>query len=204
MVDERDESGVDREALRAWGEDWTPPPGLREKTHAAARERGLVGVRPSRRGGLAWPAIAAAAAALAFTLGLGVGRRPAVPAPPAAAPSATSDLYMLLLYEDAGYGAPTTPEDHRARVQEYSGWARETAQGGRYVDGNELTNEGRWCRPSGDGIEVADPLVDPARGSLGGYFVIGAASLDEALAVTRGCPHLRHGGTVEVRRIAGS
>ena len=198
MVDERDESGVDREALRAWGEDWTPPAELRGQTLEAARERGLIGKAP-RRATFAWPAVAAAAAVLAFTLGLGLGRRPE--APPA---GRTGQLYMLLLYEDVAYQTPATPEDHRARVQEYGDWARTTARDGRYVDGNELSSEGRWMRPSGDRIETTDHVADPARGSLGGYFLIGAASLDEALAVTRGCPHLRHGGTVEVRRIAGS
>jgi len=201
MADERDDLDVaERDALRAWGADWEPPGELRESTRAELRERGLIGARAgsSRRAAFAWPAVAAAAAALAFVLGLGLGRRPE--APPAPAP--TGELYMLLLYEDAAYRMPATPEDHRARVREYGDWARATAGSGRYVDGNELAPDGRWFRTGPDGLEVAAPATDLERGTLGGYFVIGARSLDDALEVTRGCPHLRHGGTVEIRKIA--
>ena len=199
MADEREElEAAEREALRSWGEGWEPPPSLREETRRTLRERGLIaGPRARRRTALAWSALAAAAAVVAFLLGLSLGRRPAG-APHAAA----NGLYMLLLYEDAAYRAPATSEDHRARVEEYGGWARATAGSGRYVDGNELAPEGRWCRPSPRGMEVASPVTDPARGTLAGYFVIGARSWDDAVAITRGCPHLRHGGTVEIRRIA--
>jgi len=198
MADEREDlEPGERDALRSWGAGWEPPAELREQTRAAVHERGLIGTRPAagRRARWAWPAVAAAAAALAFVLGIGLGRKPAAPAAPA------GPLYMLLLYEDDAYRAPATPEDHRARVQEYSSWARRTAGSGRYVDGNELGSEGRWCRPGPDGLELTTPATDPERGTLSGYFVIGAKSLDEAIAVTRGCPHLHHGGTVEVRKI---
>ena len=197
MADEREDlEPGERDALRSWGAGWEPGAELREQTRAALHDRGLIGARRGRRAWV-WPSVAAAAAALAFVLGLGLGRKPAAPAAPPAGPQ-----YILLLYEDDAYRAPANPEEHSARVQEYSDWARAMAGAGRHVDGNELGSEGRWCRPGPDGLELAMPATDPERGTLAGYFVIGARSLDEAIAVTRGCPHLRHGGTVEVRKIA--
>jgi hypothetical protein len=35
-----------------------------------------------------------------------------------------------------------------------------------------------------------------------GFFIISAGSFEDALAVARGCPHLRHGGAILVRPIA--
>jgi hypothetical protein len=34
-----------------------------------------------------------------------------------------------------------------------------------------------------------------------GYFIIRADDWDAALAIARGCPHLRHGGVVAVRAV---
>jgi hypothetical protein len=210
MADEREQwDEGEWEALRTWGAGWAPPEGLREQTRAALHERGLLGThaRVSRSASKRWIAAAAAAVTLAFVGGLAVGRSSA-PVPPSPSPSAatqpptpTGDLYMLLLYESGAYRSPSTPEEMRARVGEYGNWARATATTGRFVDGNELAGEGRWCRPASRGLEVAAPVLDPERGKLTGYFLIEATSYDDALAVTRGCPHLRHGGTVEVRRV---
>jgi hypothetical protein len=44
-------------------------------------------------------------------------------------------------------------------------------------------------------------MHDSARGVLAGYFIIGAASLEEARSIARDCPHLKYGGSVEIRRI---
>jgi hypothetical protein len=191
---------VEREALRSWGKDWVPSDQLRERTRRELHARGLLGATPGRRSAaVAWAGMAAAAA-LAFVLGVGWGRRPVVTPP---APQ-SGPLYMLLLYENADYRAPTTPEANRERVGEYGSWARAIAESGRFVDGNELAADGRWCRPNGGGLDVAAPVADPVRGTLAGYFVIGASNDEDAIAVTRDCPHLKHGGTVEVRRIASS
>lgn len=53
-------------------------------------------------------------------------------------------------------------------------------------------------------MEAAAPVLDPERGKLAGYFVIGAADYEDAAAVTTGCPRLRYGGSVEIRRIGSS
>jgi hypothetical protein len=45
--------------------------------------------------------------------------------------------------------------------------------------------------------------ADPAATQLGGYSLIRAASLDQALELARDCPLLAHGGTVEVGELDG-
>jgi hypothetical protein len=211
MVDDRDElAPAEREALNEWGKDWEPPASLRHDTLRALRDRGLLGGAPHRpRAIAATVAWAVAAAAVAFIAGFALrgrtgamvgGPRPGAPAP--AVVSAQSH-YMLLLFESGDYRAAPTAERQVERVREYSGWARAVAESGRYITGEELARDGRWCRISAGRLEVLPPRPDSERGMLGGYFVIGAASYDDAVNVARGCPHLRHGGTVEVRRVEG-
>jgi hypothetical protein len=120
------------------------------------------------------------------------------------APMPEGDQFVLLLFESDEYRPAPTPDARRDRVREYGAWARSTAESGRSVTGEKLAADGRWCLMRGGQLEVRDPASDSLRGVLAGYFVIGAASYDEAVEIARGCPHLRYGGTVEVRRLESS
>ena len=101
---------------------------------------------------------------------------------------------MLLLHAIGG----ALPEAEEARlVAEYAGWAADLRRRGVAIDGEKLEDE-RWLL----GPEGGRERRGPARGALAGYFLIEAADPDAALAVAESCPHLRHGGSVELRRIA--
>lgn len=207
MADERDPPADldDRDALEGWGADWKAPPSLRKETVRAARERGLLKgmTMNSRR---LW---FAAAAIAAFLVGYGLGGRSAgrpevimesskSEAPPAAA---AGPQYALMLFENNSYQTPAGEAEMEARIGEYTNWARTIAEAGRFITGEKLSDEGRWCRIEGGAMAVATPAIDPARGALAGYFVVGAGSFDEAMELAKGCPHLKYGGSVEIRRI---
>lgn len=211
MEDADDLGQSEQEALRRLGEGWNPPDGLRGRTLEALRQRNLLGAPTIRRHRALWPVSWAAAIAVAFAIGLHVGnggamkgtkhppqaadqRAPVVAAPP-------GEQYVLLLFESEAYRPAPTPEGQRGRVREYGTWARGTAQGGRFVAGEKLAKDGRWCRVRAGKMEVAPLAVDRERGMLAGYFVVGATSYEEAVEIASGCPHLRYGGTIEVRRI---
>jgi hypothetical protein len=187
------------ERLRA-GE---PPADLEDSVVAAIAARGLIGggshapARPlpepqipkvPARRAWAWGALALAAALAAFYAGISVSDRGA--GRPAggsgAARQSPTERYMLLLYEDAAYRAPATPEEQAARVAEYVGWAEDLRERGIDIEGEELAPEGG---PEG------------RLGILSGYFLIAAPDADAAAAIARTSPHVRHGGTVVVRRI---
>ena len=212
-MEERDDDldRSEKEALRRLGEAWNPPDGLRGRTLEALRDRGLLRTPSIRKHRILWPVSWAAAIAMAFAFGLYVGKggamKDAKPEPRAAdrqAPAVASQAgqrYVLLLFESEAYRPAATPEGQRDRVREYGRWARETAHDGRFVDGEKLADDGRWCRVRGGQVEVMPLVVDRELGTLAGYFVVGAASYEEAVEVATGCPHLRYGGTIEVRRI---
>jgi hypothetical protein len=93
------------------------------------------------------------------------------------------------------------PEEEGARVAEYRAWARGLAASGRSVSGEKLDD--REERLGAPGALVAAAAAAPEE-EIRGYFVISAVSLDDALAVARGCPHLKHGGRIVVRPIAAT
>lgn len=218
MTDDRRPGAEEQEpaSLEAWGSTWSAPPELRRATLNAARERGLVkGGFMSGRGFLL--GAAAAVAAVTFVVGFGLGSRQAgraggetmtnsstTTAPSATAPATGKGFrYALFLFEDARY--QTAVEGHlMERVREYGTWARGLAESGRYVDGEKLADDGRFCSLENGALTAAGPQADAKRGALAGYFVIGAASLDEAMEVAKSCPHLKYGGTLEIRQLETS
>ena len=190
MTDERDWSDEERRALGALAEGPQPPSALEDATVGRLRRRGLLrGARPAWR--VATVSSAAAAGLLLFALGLVVGARGA-----AASREAASSMprFVLLLYD-----APDEPRlsegQREARVAEYRSWARRVRAGGREIGGEKLEREAAILGPS------TSPAV-AAGWPLGGYFVVSARDLEAAVELARSCPHLAHGGRVEVRAIA--
>lgn len=167
------------------------PAALEARVVAALRARGLIAPRwPLRRFSLA-----AGIGAVLFLGGYALGSRGGAPAPRPAAPP----TFVLLLEEDAGF-ARGTPEDGRRRVAEYRHWALGVARQGRLVAGEKLAREARVV--SADGIRpVPSDGLETGASQVAGYFVVRAASLDEAARLATSCPHLRHRGRIVVRQI---
>lgn len=206
MADDREQSDwndAERTALEGWGGTPQAPAGLRRSTLEAARRRGLVGGTMNLGIGnlLGW----AAALAIGAVVGFGVGAKQAEKAPAGESTTAEYDgpKFALLLFEDEKYQFAPNDQVLHERVGEYVQWARDISKDGRWVDGNKLADEGKWCRLDGGRLAVEGPVSDGKRGLLAGYFLIGAKDLDEAIAVARGCPHFKYGGTVEVRKLEG-
>jgi hypothetical protein len=102
----------------------------------------------------------------------------------------TGPRYMLLLY--AGGDPVTGTADDRRR--EYAQWARDIASRGVAISGDELADESKVL---GAGTDV-NTTLQPR-----GFFIVEAPDLPSAERVASSCPHLRHGGRIVIRRIAG-
>ncbi|HEY6065183.1 MAG TPA: YciI family protein [Thermoanaerobaculia bacterium] len=102
--------------------------------------------------------------------------------------------YLLLLHERPG-SAAETPEQARRVVDEYKAWAKRLRAEGKLVGGEKLSEGGTVLSSAGERRIGVSP------GEIGGYFVIRAATPEEALDIARDCPHVRRGGTVELRPI---
>lgn len=217
MRDDQNNNGLSESEKRAFAEVLersTPRDELEERTIRALRGRGLV-VSHKRRivMHVFRTAAIAATAAVVFVGGIAVGKR-AGQEPPSAGTDATvtttaenetAGQYMLLLYTHGSSSAMEEPDliDERmaAIIEEYRAWATMMAERGQLVSAEKLRSTAAVMMPSTDGVAVSSrPGGDTGR-VLGGYFLIRADNLDDAVALARTHPHLKYRGEIEVRPI---
>ena len=98
--------------------------------------------------------------------------------------------YMLLLENPPGF------ENASSHVKEYGDWFHQI--GAQSVTGEKLSDKS-WALQLAAGEIVVDHQGNVETPS--GFFVIAAASDDEALKIASTCPHLKYKGSVIVRPI---
>jgi hypothetical protein len=151
-------------------------------------------------------AMAAGALAVALLIGVMIGRRPTRETtgqvPPNASATSPKERYVLLLHGPART-APGTPAQatadsvaEQAVVAEYRAWAVRLRDSGALVMAEKLADDPLTMLTAAGATQMPRNTAD----ELGGFFLIQADSA-EAFRIARECPHLRHGGTVQVRRI---
>lgn len=159
------------EELRAMRRDVETSPDLDHRLLQAARAAGHVSGGRGRR--LRWWSAAAALLA-AFLAGWVLGRSaPVAPADPRA-------QFVLLLYGE-GRSADS--------VARHTAWLGELRRANAVVRGTKLSGAAADIGSAGTSERIS------------GFFVIRAASLEEAADIARTCPHARDGGRVEVRPV---
>jgi hypothetical protein len=92
---------------------------------------------------------------------------------------------FLVTYHGGG-GPPTTPEAREQMMAAFQAWVVST--------GDNMMDPGAPLGPSK--VVTSDGVTDGAPG--GGYTVISADSLDDAVSVVKGHPFLTRGGTLQV------
>lgn len=110
--------------------------------------------------------------------------------------------YMLFLHEDRGQFDDRSHDEMMQIIQEYSAWAEKLRGSGQLAGGEKLTDDpGRVLRPGGKGFSVTDGPYAEGKEIVGGYFMIVAPDYDAACTVASACPHLKHGGRIELRMV---
>ncbi|HET9370870.1 MAG TPA: zf-HC2 domain-containing protein [Vicinamibacterales bacterium] len=120
------------------------------------------------------------------------------------APSPTADangaVFMLLLQELVSERLALAPEPLRERSRAMSDWMARLRREGRFVGGQRLRDEpGRIVAATG--VQDRVGRVEPGE-LMSGFFLVRAASYDEATAVAATCPIVSFGGRVVVRQLA--
>jgi hypothetical protein len=94
-----------------------------------------------------------------------------------------------------------SPEETQKSMQKWVGWFRELNEKGVVKDpGNPLDASGRVVR--GHGKDVHDGPYAEAKDLINGYVLIEAPTIDQAVELSKSCPILEDGGSVEVRPIS--
>jgi len=105
--------------------------------------------------------------------------------------------YLILIYEPAG-GYDISPEVWDQAMQAHGRFAEQVSEmGGKILGGNALEPTSTATSIRGD-VVTDGPFVE-TKEVLGGYYLVEARDLDQALAIGRLCP-APYGG-VEVRPV---
>ncbi len=91
-----------------------------------------------------------------------------------------------------------TPEQIQASIKQWQDWMGGIAAQGKFVSTNQLGFEGKTLKPN---KVVTDGPYAEIKEIIGGYVIVKANNLEEALGLAEGCPVLGYGGHVEVRNI---
>lgn len=97
--------------------------------------------------------------------------------------------YMLVLHEDPAF----TPGEPEEMFAEYSRWMEQIYERGIAIDGQEMKPASLLLGK--EGIETKPQT------RVGGYFVLRASSHEEVVEIAKSSPHLKYGGTIEIKEI---
>jgi len=107
--------------------------------------------------------------------------------------------FLLLFRSDPKLVPARSPEEMEKMMKKWMDWIGGIAAQNKLTDrGNRLGQEGKVLKP---GNVITDGPYMEIKEAIGGYTLIKAASFEEAAELSKGCPILSVGGTVEVREI---
>lgn len=216
MSDDPNKNWTDAEAavLRSLKDEPVASAGLEDRVVDALKRRGHIRARGGPIAMMGKTAGLVAAAAAVFIGGFLAGNRnveatkttetsPTVATEPAVH---GGNQYMLLMFmrgedpaDEPRTEVATDDTAYRAIIAEYRQWAMDRAAEGRLVGAEKLASATRVMTASAGNVTIeSSPDSDRV---LGGYFLITAASLEEATELAKSHPHLKYGGEVEVRPI---
>ena len=92
--------------------------------------------------------------------------------------------------------AENVPQEH---MQKWMKWMQSLGQKGILVGGEPLQPVGKQV--NGTNKTVTDGPFIEAKELVGGYLIVNANNLDEAVEISKGCPIFEEDGKLEVRPI---
>lgn len=110
--------------------------------------------------------------------------------------------YLLLIYGEEGRWAKISDKEREAITQEFMHFTKDIATSGHYLGGNQLHSTAKATSVQvrdGKRMTIDGPFAE-TKEALGGYYLVEAKDLDEAIALAARIPSARW-GTIEVRPI---
>ena len=108
------------------------------------------------------------------------------------------EYMMLFRNEKTEGGEQPSAEQMQALMKQWQTWIKGIATNGKYSGTNRLLSEGKTVKP---GNAITDGPYAEGKEVVGGYLIVKADSLDEAVEMAKSCPNIIYGGNVEVRNV---
>ena len=111
--------------------------------------------------------------------------------------------YILLIYDDEKAMEGKSQEEFAARLGTWFQYTEELQKSGKMLGGEALqpTSTATAVRATESRTLTSDGPFAETKEQLGGYYIIDANDLDEAIEWAVRMPHIAGGGTVEVRPV---
>ena len=106
------------------------------------------------------------------------------------------EKFMLIFHY--GINPDASPQDIQTNMGKWMAWVDKLQKEGKYVSGEALLPGGKLV--SGK-TTVTDGPYTEGKEVVGGFFVINANTIDEAVAECQDYPDFEHGGQVQVRPV---
>ena len=107
--------------------------------------------------------------------------------------------FMYLFRGGDARMAEMSSEESQAHMEKWKSWMGGLAQSGNLIDGLPLAREGKQVRNGG--ALVTDGPYAEGKEIVGGYLIVNAENLDQAVEISKGCPIFENDGQVEVREL---
>lgn len=105
---------------------------------------------------------------------------------------------MMIFRNDYNPSFKPSPEQMQASIKQWQDWIGGIAAQGKFLSTNRLGFEGKTLKPNN---VIADGPYAEVKEIVGGYILVKANDIDEAMKLAEGCPILLIGGHVEVRNV---
>jgi hypothetical protein len=106
--------------------------------------------------------------------------------------------FMMIFRNDYNPTIKPSPEQMQTSIKQWQDWIGSIAAQGKFISTNRLGFEGKTLKANN--VIVDGPYAE-IKEIVGGYILVKAASIEEAIQLAEGCPILNIGGHVEVRNV---
>jgi hypothetical protein len=108
------------------------------------------------------------------------------------------EKFMLIFH--GGMPTDQSPEQMQAQMGKWMAWIENLRKTDQYVSGEPLLPGGKLVSGK-SGKNVTDGPYTEGKEVVGGFFIIKANDLGEAVTISKNCPDFEYGGTVQVRQV---
>ncbi len=106
--------------------------------------------------------------------------------------------FMMIFRHEPNPNYSPSPEEMEAGLKQWQDWMGGIAAQDKFVSTNQLGFQGKTLQA--DNVVTDGPYAE-VKEIVGGYIIVKADNIDQAIELAKGCPIFHYGGHVEVRDI---
>jgi len=106
---------------------------------------------------------------------------------------------FMLIFQGGMSVTESSPEQMQESMGKWLAWIEKLNKQGKYVSGEPLLPGGKLV--AGRNKKVTDGPYAEGKEIVGGFFIINAKDINEAVEISKDCPDFEYDGSVQVRQV---